>query len=92
MSRSQNFFDAGGNSLSIVVLHEKIEKLFCLHLPLMQLFQTTTIETQAHAIEALLNTDPDKQTLAGQGPPTSKPGGRQRFIAARTRHRTGDTT
>lgn len=92
VSRSQNFFDAGGNSLSIVVLHEKVEKLFGLHLPLVQFFQTTTIETQAHAIEALLNTDPDKQTLTGQGPPTSKPGGRQRFIAVRTRHRTGNTT
>src|SRR5207249_1869958 len=51
LSRTQNFFDVGGNSLSIVLLHEKIEKRFKLKIPLMRFFQNTTVQSQTQLID-----------------------------------------
>lgn len=42
-----NFFEAGGNSLLLVDLHEKIQREFSLSFPLTVLFQNPTIESQA---------------------------------------------
>ncbi|MBN3833395.1 non-ribosomal peptide synthetase [Burkholderia sp. Ac-20344] len=78
-----NFFDAGGNSLLIVALHERIEKHFSLSIPLVRLFRDTTIETQSRMIAALLQ---------GEGAAIEYPAGRSdarvmsrnRIIAARS--------
>jgi hypothetical protein len=78
-----NFFDAGGNSLLIVALHERIEKHFSLNIPLVRLFRDTTIETQSRMIAALLQ---------GEGGAIECPASRSdarvmsrnRIIAART--------
>ncbi|MEK1834352.1 MAG: non-ribosomal peptide synthetase [Pseudomonas sp.] len=52
LSRTQNFFDLGGNSLSIVVLHERLQREFNLKIPLVRLFQYSTIETQVELVRA----------------------------------------
>lgn len=43
----KNFFEAGGNSLLLVQLHENIQKEFHTEFPLTELFQYPTIESQA---------------------------------------------
>ncbi|MBV1787462.1 non-ribosomal peptide synthetase [Marinobacterium sp. D7] len=52
LSRSQNFFDLGGNSLSIVVLHEQLQREFNVKIPLVRLFQYSTINSQVDLVRA----------------------------------------
>lgn len=51
LSKQQNFFDVGGNSLLIISLHERIQKEFNVDIPIVRLFQFTTIQAQAELIE-----------------------------------------
>lgn len=82
--RTQNFFDVGGNSLSIVVLHEKIEKRFNLKIPLVRFFQNTTVESQTQLIDGLLLSTVETKTTAINTAST-RTQSRRRIIAARTR-------
>ncbi|WP_213939391.1 non-ribosomal peptide synthetase [Pseudomonas sp. dw_612] len=50
VSRTQNFFDMGGNSLSIVVLHEHLQREFNVKIPLVRLFQYSTIDSQVELV------------------------------------------
>lgn len=84
LSRTQNFFDVGGNSLSIVVLHEKIEKRFKLKIPLVRFFQDTTVLSQTKLIDGLIHSLSEAQTSAVNVPTTQAALSRRRIIAART--------
>ena len=42
------FFEAGGNSLSLVTLHSELQRAFQREFPLTVLFQNPTIESQVH--------------------------------------------
>ncbi|QFS37903.1 non-ribosomal peptide synthetase [Burkholderia cepacia] len=77
-----NFFDAGGNSLLIVVLHERIEKQFSICIPLVRLFHDTTIETQSRMIAALLRGEGTAIERAAE-PSDARAMSRNRIIAAR---------
>ena len=55
-----NFFEAGGNSLLLVNLHERIQKTFAVSFPLTALFQNPTIESQTR----YLNKDPRQMSGA----------------------------
>lgn len=80
--RTQNFFDAGGTSLTIVMLHEQVEKRFKRQIPLVRFFEATTVESQALLIDGWLNTTVESI-------PVASPQGdaRQRLIAARARRK-----
>lgn len=82
--RSQNFFDVGGNSLSIVVLHERIEKQFKLKIPLVRFFQNTTVESQADLIDRQLFSGTETKSNA-VNITSDQAQSRRRIIAARTR-------
>jgi amino acid adenylation domain-containing protein len=85
LSRTQNFFEVGGNSLSIVVLHEKIEKRFKLKIPLVRFFQDTTVESQTKLIDSLIHSSSEAETSAVNVSATQAAVSRRRIIAARTR-------
>lgn len=82
--RTQNFFDVGGNSLSIVVLHERVEKQFKLKIPLVHFFQNTTVESQAQLIDDSLHNSVEGKPSASDVSPTQILS-RRRIIAARQR-------
>jgi amino acid adenylation domain-containing protein len=44
---NDNFFDLGGHSLLLVKLHARLKTEFAIDLPLVELFQRTTVATQA---------------------------------------------
>lgn len=52
LNRTQNFFDLGGNSLSIIVLHEHLQREFNVKIPLVRLFQYSTINSQVELVRA----------------------------------------
>ncbi len=44
---NDNFFDLGGHSLLLVKLHAALKQEFAVDLPLVELFQRTTVAAQA---------------------------------------------
>jgi acyl-CoA synthetase (AMP-forming)/AMP-acid ligase II/acyl carrier protein len=50
---NDNFFDLGGHSLLLVKLHGGLKREFGCALPLVDLFQHTTVARQAHAMERM---------------------------------------
>jgi D-alanine--poly(phosphoribitol) ligase subunit 1 len=80
--RGRNFFDAGGNSLTIVELHSRIEREFMLKLPLVRLFDHTTIDAQARLVASL--TQGERPAASAQALMT-RAETRARVIAARRR-------
>jgi acyl carrier protein len=55
-----NFFDLGGHSLLLVKLQVRLQRTFNVELPLVELFQRTTVESQA---ERLASTSSDDGAL-----------------------------
>lgn len=51
MGINDNFFDLGGHSLLLVRLHNELQKQFHREIPLLKLFQYTTISSLAHYLE-----------------------------------------
>jgi amino acid adenylation domain-containing protein len=49
-----NFFDLGGHSLLIVQLHTQLQREFSTELPLVELFQRTTVQSQADRLQSAL--------------------------------------
>lgn len=47
---TENFFDAGGNSLSILRLHKELCSIFDLQISVLDLFEFTTVQMQAELI------------------------------------------
>lgn len=47
-----NFFDLGGDSLTIVALHSNLQKTLAVEIPVTDLFQFTTIRTLARHLQA----------------------------------------
>ncbi|RJG06513.1 hypothetical protein D3870_11270 [Noviherbaspirillum cavernae] len=84
--RTQNFFDVGGNSLSIMVLHEQVEKQFNLRIPVVRFFQNTTVESQAQLVDQLLHRSTQASPDAGHAL-LGQVQNRRRIIAARARPR-----
>lgn len=70
-----NFFEAGGNSLLLVYLHEKLQREFAVTFPLTVLFQNPTIESQAEYLR--------KQNIRNDLAPSSQTG-----RTGRIKHRT----
>ena len=53
-----NFFDLGGHSLLLVKLQARLQRDFAVDLPLLELFQRTTVQSQAERLErASVRTD-----------------------------------
>jgi amino acid adenylation domain-containing protein len=48
---NQSFFDAGGHSMLLVKLHEKLKASFGERIPLIDLFRRTTVASQAEAYD-----------------------------------------
>jgi D-alanine--poly(phosphoribitol) ligase subunit 1 len=84
-ARWRNFFEAGGNSLTIVELHGLIEMEFNVKLPLVRLFEHTTIDAQARLVEDLSR---ESSPAAASQAPSARAEVRGRVIAAR-RQRAG---
>lgn len=77
----KNFFEAGGNSLLLVQLHESIQKEFHTEFPLTELFRHPTIESQAALLRGReVGGRPQACAPAQEQPPS---GMRARRIAAR---------
>ena len=81
ISNSTNFFDAGGNSLSLMLLHEKIENAFSVKIPQAYLFQFVTIESQERYIIDVKNKK--KTVLLRGGGSGEKNSSRRRVIGTR---------
>ncbi len=54
IERTCNFFELGGNSMTIVELHARIEQEFQVRFPLVRLFEHTSVVTQAALLAKLL--------------------------------------
>jgi acyl-coenzyme A synthetase/AMP-(fatty) acid ligase len=82
-----NFFEAGGNSLVLVSLHEKMQRKFSVRFPLTELFQNPTIESQARLLFRLAQHGLAKEN----GPERSLPSrdSRQASLGARRKAAAG---
>ena len=49
---NDNFFDLGGHSLLLVKLHADLKREFAIDFPLVELFQLTTVATQANRLSS----------------------------------------
>jgi amino acid adenylation domain-containing protein len=54
---NENFFDAGGHSLLLVKLHAGLKQEFAADFPLIELFQRTTIASQADRLSSIPRAD-----------------------------------
>lgn len=84
IEHSSNFFESGGNSLSIVELHARIERTFKIRLPLVRLFEHSSVMAQAALIAQLLGGE-EASTRAGADGSGPQQLLRARTIAARKR-------
>lgn len=55
LSKNSAFFDAGGDSLLIIKLHQRLCEAFSLNFDISNLFKYATCESQAQFIETLIN-------------------------------------
>jgi amino acid adenylation domain-containing protein len=62
---NENFFDAGGHSLLLVKLHAGLKHEFAADFPLIELFQRTTVASQAERLSSIPRSD---TSLARAGP------------------------
>jgi amino acid adenylation domain-containing protein len=53
----ENFFDLGGHSLLLVKLHAKLKQAFATDFPLIELFQRTTVASQAERLSSIPRSD-----------------------------------
>ena len=49
----ENFFDLGGHSLLLVKLHAGLKQAFATDFPLIELFQRTTVASQAERLSSI---------------------------------------
>lgn len=54
-----NFFEAGGGSIQIVLMHRRIEETFNVTIPIAELFRLTTVKMIADYLQAKLDDVPD---------------------------------
>jgi amino acid adenylation domain-containing protein len=54
---NENFFDAGGHSLLLVTLHAGLKQEFAADFPLIELFQRTTVASQAEWLSSISRSD-----------------------------------
>lgn len=54
---NENFFDAGGHSLLLVKLHAGLKHEFAADFPLIELFQRTTVASQAERLSSISRPD-----------------------------------
>lgn len=54
---NDNFFDAGGHSLLLVKLHAALKHEFAADFPLIELFQRTTVASQAERLSSISRSD-----------------------------------
>ncbi|OCG21783.1 non-ribosomal peptide synthetase [Gilliamella sp. App4-10] len=54
-----NFFEAGGGSIQIVLMHRRIEEKFNVTIPIAELFRLTTVKKIADYLQAKLDNVPD---------------------------------
>lgn len=85
-----NFFDLGGTSLTLAVLHHRLRTEFALDLPIHRLFEYPTIRALAQAV-----TEPDQPSGPSSGVSTGGADPRERAALARRalagrRPRTGE--
>ncbi|WP_073534932.1 phosphopantetheine-binding protein, partial [Serratia marcescens] len=52
---NDNFFEAGGGSIQIVLLHRRIEEIFKVTVPIAELFRLTTVKKIAGYLQATLD-------------------------------------
>ena len=50
---NDNFFEAGGGSIQIVLLHRRIEEIFKVTVPIAELFRLTTVKRIAGYLQAM---------------------------------------
>ena len=50
---NENFFDLGGHSLLLVKLHAGLKQAFATEFPLIELFQRTTVASQAERLSSV---------------------------------------
>lgn len=84
MDHHRNFFESGGNSLSIVELHARMEKEFKIRMPLVRLFEYSSVSSQAGLVAGLI----EGGKTATSAPTTISAAGtaqRARIINARLR-------
>ncbi|MCX4671225.1 non-ribosomal peptide synthetase [Streptomyces sp. NBC_01381] len=78
--RESNFFDVGGTSLTIVVLHAEIQREFGVRFPLVRLFEHASFNAQRRFLESMANEPsgrvPGAATARGRA-------GRGRVLSAR---------
>jgi len=56
LARDDNFFDVGGNSLSLVQIASRLSARFEVHVPIMELFRSVTVESQARYLQFMQST------------------------------------
>ena len=83
LSRTQNFFDLGGNSLSIVVLHELLQREFNVKIPIVRLFQYSTINSQLELVRAHASGTAALSATENELQPDPRLVNRRRLIASR---------
>jgi amino acid adenylation domain-containing protein len=54
---NENFFDLGGHSLLLVKLHARLKQVFAADFPLIELFQRTTVSSQAERLSSVSQPD-----------------------------------
>ena len=54
---NENFFDLGGHSLLLVRLHARLKQEFATDFPLIELFQQTTVASQAERLSSIPRSD-----------------------------------
>ncbi|NRQ38564.1 amino acid adenylation domain-containing protein [Nonomuraea sp. NN258] len=79
---NQNFFDAGGNSLLLVLLRERLRQAFDTELHVTDLFRYPTVRTMA----AFLSGDRGEPGVAGDGRGAARRDARQARARRRDRH------
>lgn len=55
---TENFFDLGGNSLSLVSVHASLEKILQVSLPITALFEFTTVQSLAEHLAGQISAQP----------------------------------
>jgi amino acid adenylation domain-containing protein len=65
LGAEDNFFDLGGQSLALVAVHERLQAELEIELPLVELFEHTTIRSLAARLAGLPPAEPAPEELAG---------------------------
>ncbi|GCB43186.1 peptide synthetase [Streptomyces sp. NL15-2K] len=83
--RESNFFDVGGTSLTIVVLHSEIQSEFGVRFPMVRLFEHASFNAQRRFLESM--TKQPRKRVPGTSAATAR-AARSRVLTARRARRT----